>query len=108
MTKEQYYMMADQMGWTDYHDAPKDPTDLCVEAQQALVLMNILPDKVEGMSGVWLGKEFAGLSDIMLIYQMINWRDTFDMLNICIREYTKHYDELRKQEERKSKNKFKK
>ena len=91
------------MGWEDFDDEPIDPADLSLEAQQALVLMNILPDKIEGMNGVWLGKEYSGLSDILTIYQMVNWRDTFDMLQICIQEYYKYYDEKRKQEERKAK-----
>lgn len=91
------------MGWEDFDDEPIDPADLSLEAQQALVLMNILPDKIEGMNGVWLGKEYSGLSDILTIYQMVNWRDTFDMLQICIQEYSKYYDEKRKQEERKAK-----
>lgn len=91
------------MGWEDFDDEPMDPADLSLEAQQALVLMNILPDKIEGMNGVWLGKEYSGLSDILTIYQMVNWRDTFDMLQICIQEYSKYYDEKRKQEERKAK-----
>lgn len=91
------------MGWEDFDDEPIDPAELSLEAQQALVLMNVLPDKIEGMNGVWLGKEYSGLSDILTIYQMVNWRDTFDMLQICIQEYSKYYDEKRKQEERKAK-----
>jgi hypothetical protein len=95
--------MAEQMGWEDFDDEPIDPAELSLEAQQALVLMNILPDKIEGMNGVWLGKEYSGLSDILTIYEMVNWRDTFDMLQICIQQYSKFYDEKRKQEERKAK-----
>ena len=96
-------MMAEQMGWTDHADAPMEASDLCIEAQQALVLMNVLPDKVEGMSGVWLGKEFSGLADIMTIYQMVNWKETFDMFRLCVNEYAKHYEEQRKREEQKAK-----
>ena len=94
------------MGWTDFDDEPLEPSDLPISAQQALILMNVLPDKVEGMSGVWLGKEYSGLSDIMTIYQMIDWKETFEMLQVCIEEYSKYYDEQRKQAERKSKSKM--
>lgn len=98
--------MAEQMGWTDFDDEPLEPGDLPISAQQALILMNVLPDKVEGMSGVWLGKEYSGLSDIMTIYQMIDWKETFEMLQVCIEEYSKYYDEQRKQAERRSKSKM--
>jgi hypothetical protein len=98
--------MVEQMGWTDFDDEPLEPSDLPISAQQALILMNVLPDKVEGMSGVWLGKEYSGLSDIMTIYQMIDWKETFEMLQVCIEEYSKYYDEQRKQAERKSKSKM--
>lgn len=95
------------MGWTDFEDEPLDPSDLSIEAQQALLLMNILPDKIEGMNGIWLGKDYTGLSDIMNIYNMINWRDTFDLFQVCIIEFGKFYEEKRKQEEAKSKNRAK-
>ena len=38
-------------------DIPKDPSTFSLEAQQALIMLNVLPDKWEGMSGSWLGKE---------------------------------------------------
>ena len=50
-------------------DVPKDPSTFSLEAQQALIMLNVLPDKWEGMSGTWLGKEYAGLLDIMDLYQ---------------------------------------
>jgi len=86
-------------------DIPKDPSTFSLEAQQALVLLNALPDNWDGMNGVWLGKEYAGLTDIMNIYQMIDWKDTFEMLQICIQEYGKHYEQQRKQAEARAKSK---
>ena len=78
-------MIHDQMGLPiDDEEVPLDIEDLSYNSQQALLLFNILPDKIEGMNGVWLGKEYAGLSDIMDIYEIDSRRDVLDLLQICI------------------------
>ena len=88
------------MGWEpDPNEMPMEPKDLSFEAQQALLLFNILPDKIEGMNGVWLGKDFAGLGDIMELYQIDGSRDVFDLLNHIIYESSKYYEEKRKIEQ---------
>ena len=72
-------MIHDQMGLPiDDEEVPLDIEDLSYNSQQALLLFNILPDKIEGMNGVWLGKEYAGLSDIMDIYEIDSRRDVLD------------------------------
>jgi len=100
MTKDQFYAMHEQMNWEiEPEEEPVDVETLSFEAQQALLLFNILPDKIEGMNGVWLGKEFSGLTDIMSIYEMINFKDTMDFLLIIINEYQKfNREEIKKQE----------
>lgn len=70
--------------------------DLSEDAQSALFLFNVLPDKIDSMSGSWLGKEFAGLLDLMTIYNMSNHRDVFDLLLVCIHEAGEHYENQRK------------
>ena len=52
-------------------DVPKDPSTFSLEAQQALVLVNALPDKWDGMNGVWLGKDYSGL-EIFYISTKLN------------------------------------
>lgn len=101
MTKEQFYMMAEQMGWTDIkeEEVPVDFADLEDEAQTALMLYNILPDIIEGMNGVWIGKNFSGLGDILDIYEIHNRREVFDLLQVCIDEARSSYSEKNKQKE---------
>tara|TARA_R110002020_G_scaffold469791_1_gene695065 strand:- start:14 stop:313 length:300 start_codon:yes stop_codon:yes gene_type:complete len=79
----------------DEDEVPLDVDDLSYNSQQALLLFNILPDKVEGMSGVWLGKEYAGLGDILNIYEIDNPKDVLDLLQICIRVASKEYEKQR-------------
>ena len=54
-----------------------------------------MPDKVEGMNGVWLGKDYAGLGDIMEIYDFDNRREVLDLLQICIQEASTEYEKQR-------------
>ena len=86
----------------DENEIPLDTDDLTYNSQQALMLFNILPDKIEGMNGVWLGKEYAGLTDIMEIYDMDNRRQVLDLLQVCIREAAQVYERQRAQAQKKA------
>ena len=100
MDSEQYFQMCEQMGWEPKEEEiPKDASYLSYEVQCALVLFNCLPDKWEGMSGSWMGKDYSGLMDIMDIYQMDNKKDIFTLLKIAEHEAAKFYSEKRKQQE---------
>ncbi len=102
----QYLLMCEQMGWEPKEEEmPQDPSSLSYECQQALVLVNALPDKWEGMNGVWLGKDYSGLFDIMNIYQIDNKLEVFELLKICESELSKYYAQKRKEQEQISKSK---
>jgi|TARA_R110000737_G_scaffold3949_2_gene13038 hypothetical protein len=91
----------------DEDEIPLDINDVSYNSQQALFLFNILPDKIEGMNGVWLGKEYAGLSDIMNIYEIDDRREVLDLLQICIREASKVYSKQREQANKQAETKAK-
>ena len=96
--------MCEQMGWEPKEEElPKDPAYLSYNIQCALVLYNALPDKWEGMSGSWMGKDYSGLMDIMNIYRIDNKREVFDLLKIAEGEAGKFYAEKAKQQESLSK-----
>lgn len=80
-------------------DIPKDPSTFSLEAQQALVLLNVLPDIWEGMNGVWLGKNYNGLFDIMNMYLIDDKKAVFELLKICEDELGKYYSQKRKEQE---------
>ena len=84
-------------------DIPKDPSTVSLEAQQALVIMNALPDNWDGMNGVWLGKDYSGLGDILEIYDISQKRDVFELLKVCEIELGKFYAQKRKEQETLSK-----
>ena len=84
-------------------DVPKDPSTFSLEAQQALVVMNALPDNWEGMNGVWLGKDYSGLGDILDIFEVSSKREVFELLKICEDELSKYYAQKRKEQEQLSK-----
>tara|TARA_R100000329_G_scaffold136884_1_gene117774 strand:- start:117 stop:410 length:294 start_codon:yes stop_codon:yes gene_type:complete len=84
-------------------DIPKDPSTFSLEAQQALVLVNALPDKWDGMNGIWLGKDYSGLGDILVIYEVEEKREVFELLRVCEVELDKFYTQKRKEQESLSK-----
>ncbi len=97
MTQEQYLLMCEQMGWEPNPDEiPMELGDLSYEAQIAVMLFQVLPDRIEGMNGVWLGKDFSGLGDIMMLYGIEGNREAFDLLQFIIVEAGKHYENQRK------------
>ena len=96
--------MCEQMDWEpDENQMPVDPSTLSLEVQQALVLLNSLPDKWDGMSGMWLGKDYSGLAAIMDIYEIAYRRLVFELLKQAEQELDKFYSQKRKEQESLSK-----
>jgi len=104
MNADQYIEMCEQMGWEiDEAAIPKDPSELPVESQQALILLNSLPDLWDGMSGSWMGKDYSGLATIMDIYEIDDRKTVFELLKVAETEMSKYYSEKAKQKEAMSK-----
>lgn len=88
------------MGWEPEEERmPLDPSMLTTEAQYALLLLNVLPDKWEGMSGTWMGKDYSGLGAIMDIYEIYNRKEVFELLQQAERELGKFYQQKQKEQE---------
>lgn len=101
---EQYLAMCEQMGWEpDENQMPIDTSELSIEVQQALILLESLPDIWEGMGGTWLGKDYAGLLAIMDIYEIDDRRSVFELLKIAEKELGDYYQQKRKEQEQLSK-----
>jgi len=94
------------MGWEPVEEEmPKDPGFLPLDVQNALIVFNVLPDKIEGMSGTWLGKDFSALEAILNIYDIDNRREVLDYILIIQREYSDYYSKQQKMRETASKSK---
>ena len=92
------------MGWEPrYDDMPVDPSTLSLEAQQALTLLNALPDNWEGMSGTWMGKDYSGLEAIMNIYEIQDRKTVFELLRDAEAELDKYYAQKQKEQNQLSK-----
>ena len=103
MSIEQYFAMCDQMGWEPKEEEiPIDPSTLPIESQQALLLLNYLPDLWEGLKGTWLGKDYSGLLAIMDIYEIEDRKKVFERLKELESVLSKFY--LQKQKENSAKN----
>lgn len=71
MTKAQYYDMMDQLGKeVDPDKVPKDVTDLPITFQTYVALYSYLPDRWEGMSGSYLGKDLSSLDTFFTIFEV--------------------------------------
>jgi len=92
--------MCEQMGWEpSEEELPVDPSFLDINAQYALILLNVLPDKWEGMSGSWMGKDYSGLGAIMDMYEIEDRREVFELLQIAEEELGKYYRQKQKEQE---------
>mgnify|MGYP003645220131 FL=1 len=84
--------MCEQMGWEPKEeDLPQDGSNLSLECQQALTILNALPDNWEGMNGTWLGKDYSGLSAVMDIYEVESRREVFELLKEAESMLGKYY-----------------
>jgi hypothetical protein len=92
--------MCEQMGWEpSEEEMPIDASSLETNAQYALILLNVLPDKWEGMSGSWMGKDYSGLAAIMDIYEIDDRREVFELLKVAEDELGKYYRQKQKEQE---------
>ena len=104
MDTEQYIEMCEMMGWEpNLEELPIVPSEMSVEAQQAIVMLAALQDRWDGMSGTWLGKDYTGLVDIMDIYGVEDRRAVFELIKVGENELGKFYKQKAKEQESLSK-----
>ena len=71
MTKEAYFEMCDMLGeQPDPDQIPIEFEDLPDSVQRALELYAYLPDRWEGMSATYMGKDYSILFNLFTIYEI--------------------------------------
>lgn len=84
----------------DPNEIPTDVEDLSYESQKALIIFRALPDKIEGMSGTYVGKDYSGLGTLLEIYEVEDKKHVFELINILSIETQKHYQREQQQKAR--------
>lgn len=86
---------------------PLSPSDFPLEVQAAFFVYNLLPDRIEGFSGIYLGKDFAEFNMICEMYEVSDRKNTFEICklydSIIIKHYADKYKQEAKKQERKNK-----
>jgi hypothetical protein len=66
MSRDSYFEMCEMMGAEPIEEEiPVELSDLHEEVQEALLVYNMLEDNWDSMNGIYMGKNFAGISDIL-------------------------------------------
>lgn len=93
VSKQVYFEICEQMGSEPLeHEIPIEMDDFPDEVQQAFAIYSRLRDEWEGFSGTYMGKNFAGLKDILDIYQVSpeSRQDILEWILIIDRIRSKH------------------
>ena len=67
---------------------PPDIGDFPLEVQQAFIVHSLLPDRWEGMSGAYMGKDLSALGEIFNIYDIEDKRTVLYFLSYIIRVHS--------------------
>ena len=71
MTKDQYYEMCDMLGnEPNPEEVPVEFDDLPNIVQQALEIYGYLPDRWEGMSATFMGKDYSIVFELFTTYEI--------------------------------------
>ena len=66
MTRDQYFQMCEMLGSEPVDsEIPIEYEDFPLEVQQAFSVYRMLKDEWEGFNGIYLGKSYIGLTEIL-------------------------------------------
>ena len=104
---DEYLIVCERLGKEpDYNKMPIDDKDFPYEVQLAFFIHSLMPDRWEGMSGSYLGKDWGALGALYDIHNIEDKRTvTFFLKNVDIlvtNQINKEVEKQHKQIERKS------
>jgi len=105
---DKYLLVCEQLGQEpDPDKMPLDSTGFPAEVQVAFFVFSMLTDVWDGMSGTYMGKDWAPLETFFNIYEIEDRRTTTYLMklyeNILVTYKAEEAEKQRKAEERKSK-----
>ena len=108
MDVSQYLRLCEQLGHEpDPAKMPLASSDFPEEVQVAFFIFSVMTDRWEGMSGMYLGKDWNNLDYIFKVYKVSDIKTIFFFLkiyeNIVVGYKAEQADKKRKAEERKAK-----
>lgn len=107
MTKEAYFEMCEALGTEPLEEEiPVEMSDFPTEVQEAINIYYKLRDEWDTMNGIYLGKSYAGLGDILAILE-VPFEDRkylLEWLSVMDAARSKALKDLRPAKEVKSKN----
>lgn len=92
MTKEAYFEMCEALGTEPLEEEiPVDYEDFCLDVQEALGIYQKLRDEWDTMNGVYLGKNYVGLVDILALLDVPveDRRTQFELIGIIDKHRSK-------------------
>ena len=103
---DEYLIVCERLGKEpDYNKMPIDDRDFPYEVQLAFFIHSLMPDRWEGMSGSYLGKDWGALGALYDIHNIEDKRTvTFFLKNVDIlvtNQINKEVEKQHKQTERK-------
>ena len=103
---DEYLIVCERLGKEpDYNKMPIDDRDFPYEVQLAFFIHSLMPDRWEGMSGSYLGKDWGALGALYDIHNIEDKRTvTFFLKNVDIlvtNQINKEVEKQHKQIERK-------
>ena len=110
MDVNKYLMLCEQLGQEpDPSKMPLEASAFPHEVQVAFFMFDLLSDKWDGMSGMYLGKDYSSINFLLDLYEVDDKKDVIYFLkayeNLIINERAEESERRRKANERKMKSK---
>ena len=92
VTKERYFEICEAMGSEPLdEEIPIEYDDLFLDVQEALGIYSKLRDEWDTMNGVYMGKSYAGVTEIfeMMEVPREDWRTMYELIGIIDKHRSK-------------------
>ncbi len=81
MTKVAYYEMCEALGSEPIaEEIPVEFDDLMLDIQEAMTVYGLLQDNWDTMNGNYLGKNYSGVVELLIIYEIDDKKSMFRLL----------------------------